>query len=400
MQFALLVVLLATAVALCVPALAVSASLWRAAWRRGSVGTVPPPEEARLLFLVPAHNEEGLIGACVKSLVEMDFPADRRRIVVIADNCIDQTPTRTRAAGGECLERHDPALPGKPRAIAWVLQQIPLDPWDGVVIVDADTIVDPGFARNLATCGPLRGRAVQGYIGMPNENESWLTRLSAVLARARYEVLYTLKEAAGVNCPMTGNGMCVGADLLRERGWTAFSLTENWELYAEYTAAGAPIRLARNALLFAQEARSLGESATQRRRWMAGRLWVFRHWFGRIVTSPRIDWLQKLDTLGELGGPSPVLHLVLACIVAAGAFAVGGVGRTVLLLLLLAAFSLAPLVVATVIVVARHPRRADTIKAFLLLPAYAGWRVLVAVATLVTLRDVRWRKTEHHQQAE
>src|SRR5689334_19577273 len=86
----------------------------RALWRRWA-GPVPPrpPSPAaadcpRLLFLVPAHNEEQLIGACVRSLRALRYPADRSTVVVIADNCSDQTAARARASGASCLERHDP----------------------------------------------------------------------------------------------------------------------------------------------------------------------------------------------------------------------------------------------------------------------------------------------------
>src|ERR1051325_2392432 len=68
----------------------------------------------RLLFLVPAHNEELLIGACVDSLKALRYPAGRFDIVVIADNCDDRTAELARASGAACLERHGPGLRGKP----------------------------------------------------------------------------------------------------------------------------------------------------------------------------------------------------------------------------------------------------------------------------------------------
>src|SRR5690242_5511850 len=53
----------------------------------------------RLLFLVPAHDEERMVAACARSLVQMQYPASRRRIIVIADNCSDATARLAREQG-------------------------------------------------------------------------------------------------------------------------------------------------------------------------------------------------------------------------------------------------------------------------------------------------------------
>ena len=352
----------------------------------------------RLLFLVPAHDEESLITPCVRSIIDMDYPEKARRIIVVADNCRDRTADLARAAGAECLVRHDPALPGKPRALAWALERLPLAEWEACVIIDADTTVDRHFATGLAAQKPLRHRLVQAYFGSLNERESWLTRLAGVLTRCRYEVTYPLKQSAGLNCPLTGNGMCIGTGLLQADGWRAFSLTENWELYAQYTTAGVRIGYAGMARLFSQEAHTVRTSATQRRRWLAGRLWVLRRWGGRLLRSRCIGWHQKVDALCELGAPSPVLHLVLAVATAGAAlwllsWPFGAVIAGAAL------FSLWSLVATTMVVLRHHPEPWRTAAAFLMLPVYAVWRTVLAALTLVTLKDTRWRKTQHHVSA-
>src|SRR3954447_19598713 len=49
--------------------------------------------------LVPAHNEAACIGQTIRSLQEQSRPPER--IVVVADNCTDDTPAIARAAGVE-----------------------------------------------------------------------------------------------------------------------------------------------------------------------------------------------------------------------------------------------------------------------------------------------------------
>jgi 1,2-diacylglycerol 3-beta-glucosyltransferase len=347
-----------------------------------------------LVFLVPAHNEELLITQCVRSLVAMDYPAKARRIIVIADNSTDGTARLAREAGADCMERFDTVRRGKPHALAWAIQQLPLADVDACVIVDADTAVANEFAKGLAAISPLGRIAAQAYIGTLNEWDNWLTRLAGLLARCRYDFTYVLRDRAGLNCPLTGNGMCIGARLLEANGWQAFSLTENWELYARYTAEGFPVRFAPGARLFTQQVRSMRQGKTQRSRWAAGRAWVLREWGTRIVRSRHSSALNKFATLAELAALSPVLHLsAVAAIISLTLFS-SLPGRWSIAGAALA--SLASNVIATATVLMRHPDPAATVSAFARLPVYAVWRVSVAVRALVIPSAHEWRKTERH----
>jgi 1,2-diacylglycerol 3-beta-glucosyltransferase len=348
-------------------------------------------EMPRLLFLVPAHDEELLIPGCVRSLLEMMYPETHRRVIVIADNCSDATARFARELGAESFERVEPTLPGKPRAIAWALSRIDLESWDACVIVDADSTVAPGFAMGLAKLAPLNDIVFQPNNGVLNEFDNWLTRLGGLLGRCRFQVTYPLKQSAGLNCPIS-NGMGFGTNLLIRDGWRSFSITEDTELYAIYTEAGVTIRHASAADLFSQESRSLREGATQRRRWIAGRFRILREWGPRLFRSPHIGWRQKLDAFVELALPAPVLHLVVALVVVAAAL--GGVrGKLGWWLAYLAIASLSAIVFNTLTAIWRHPQPWRTASSFLMLPIYAGWRLVVILGTLLTVRDTTWRRT-------
>jgi cellulose synthase/poly-beta-1,6-N-acetylglucosamine synthase-like glycosyltransferase len=345
----------------------------------------------RFLFLVPAHDEELLIAGCVRSLVAMTYPMTHRRIIVIADNCSDATATLAREHGVESFERIDSNSPGKPRAIAWALSQIDLVNWDACVIVDADSTVAPGFALGLAKLAPLNDIVFQPNNGVLNEFENWLTRLGGLLGRCRFQVIYPLKQSAGLNCPIS-NGMGFGTNLLIRDGWRSFSITEDTELYAIYTEAGVTIRHASDADLFSQESRSLKEGATQRRRWIAGRFRIVREWGPRLFRSPHIGWRQKLDAFVELALPAPVLHLVVALAVFSAAL-MGVRGKLGFWIADLAIASLSAIVLNTLTAIWRHPQRWRTASSFFMLPMYAGWRLVVILGTLLTVRDTTWRRT-------
>jgi 1,2-diacylglycerol 3-beta-glucosyltransferase len=352
---------------------------------------LPSGEVPRLLFLVPAHNEELMIAGCVRSLLDMSYPQHARRVVVIADNCTDATATIAAEQGAESLIRVEPDFPGKPRAIAWALSKIDLRERDACVIVDADSTVAPDFASALAELAPLNDIVFQPNNLVLNEFESWLTRLGGLLSRCRFQVTFPLKQSAGLNCPIA-NGMGIGTALLMRDGWRSLSITEDSELYAVYTESGVTIRHASAANIFSRESRTLEEGGTQRRRWLAGRIRVIQEWGMRIIRSPRINWHQKLDMFVELGLSSPVLHLMIAFTVAATAFLTvsGAAGRWIAFLALA---SVSGLVVTTIVAIMRHPQPWRTLSSFVMLPGYAAWRLVIVLGTLLTLRDTTWRRT-------
>jgi cellulose synthase/poly-beta-1,6-N-acetylglucosamine synthase-like glycosyltransferase len=351
-------------------------------------------ESPRLLFLVPAHDEEQLIESCVRSLLTQRYPSDRLTVVVIADNCSDGTAARARAGGASCLERNDLALPGKPRAIAWALSRVPLDAHDAVIIIDADTIVDADFAGALARAAPLDHRVLQAYFDVANPGDNSLTRMAAVLAGANFRFAYPLKRRAGVNAPLLGNGMCIGTGVLAIHGWRAFTIAEDWELYALYTAQGVPIESVESARLFAQEARSLRQSSTQRQRWTAGKLTVLIRHLGGLIRSPRVGFCQKLDSAAELSAPGPVVHLGLAIAASVLVWLLREPGAVWLTLALWV--PVARLATYALISLATQPDPLRMAAAFMFLPLYAAWRLGTAVISLKMVGDKPWVPTARH----
>ena len=185
MMIVVTVLIALVAVVLLIPTLsdAISAmALLRPARHGPSAGAGDMPQ---LLFLVPAHDEALLIESCVQSLRQIQYPESAYRVVVVADNCTDDTAQLARASGAQCLVRTNPSQPGKPHAIAWALSQLTIRDYDAVVIVDADTVVEREFASELAHSAPLADKAVQGYNGVSNPDDSNVTRMAAVFADAK-----------------------------------------------------------------------------------------------------------------------------------------------------------------------------------------------------------------------
>ena len=93
-------------------------------------------ERIRLAVLIPAHNEAAEIGITLKNLISQLKNDDR--LIVIADNCTDNTALIAQQYGAIVIERNNPDQRGKGYALDYGLSFLESDPPDVVIIIDAD----------------------------------------------------------------------------------------------------------------------------------------------------------------------------------------------------------------------------------------------------------------------
>lgn len=390
-----LVLIGAVAVVLLLPSVSDLLSLIAIAVGRGTRVARTEQGSARFLFMIPAHDEELLIGRCLESFQHLDYSSDSYDVVVVADNCTDRTAELARAAGVHCLERHDPDLRGKPHAIAWALERFDLSEYDAMVIVDGDTLVDPGYCRAMSKVVDLRVKAAQAYNGISNPDENALTRMGFVLGEAYYRFMYPLKQRAGLNPPLTGAGMCIGAGSLEEHGWSAFSLSEDVEMYVRLTLAGVRTECVADARVYSQGAASLSDSDSQRQRWRAGRLTILGRLGPSVMTRGVVGFRQRLDLISELAAPGPAVHLGLVVLLAPVAFLLPLSGGARVAAALLASI-VRPLVYSGLaLAVDEQPGRA--VRAFLFLPLYTGWRLLTEARAVLRIGNSPWVRTARRE---
>src|SRR5215471_14666196 len=86
--------------------------------------------------VVPAHNESTDLLPTLADIQAQLYPYDR--LLVVADNCTDDTAAVARAGGAEVVERHDLIKVGKGYALDWGLRHLASDPPEFVVFIDAD----------------------------------------------------------------------------------------------------------------------------------------------------------------------------------------------------------------------------------------------------------------------
>lgn len=246
--------------------------------------------QMRFLVLVPAHNEEAVIADIIDNLEHMEYPRELYDFYILADNCTDGTVEVARRMGANVLESHKegPDAPtGKPIVLQKALNALDgyQEHYDLVMFFDADNLVDPNmFLEVNSQYLSAEGKAdiIQCYLGCKNRKG---------MVALFYYMTYTItnrffqyaKSRLGLNSVIGGTGFAVSAQYLHRRGgWTAMSLTEDFELQIEATCDGKRILWNNNVRIYDEKPTRFCASFRQRTRWAQG------HWFVAFKNTGRL----------------------------------------------------------------------------------------------------------------
>ena len=259
--------------------------------------------EVTITALIPAHNEEDLIAATIRSLMGQDRKPER--VIVVADNCTDQTVAIARSLGIEVFESVNNASK-KAGALNQVLETLlpQLGENDTVMIMDADTVLRQGFLstaakhftddRGLSAIGGLFfGEDRRGLLAQIQKNE--YTRYSREISRRKGRVFV-----------LTGTASIFRARSLRtiaeERGrllpgipgqvYDTHALTEDNELTIALKTLGALMMSPPECMVETELMPNLKALWRQRLRWERGAMENIAT-YGVTSTTARY-WSQQL----------------------------------------------------------------------------------------------------------
>ena len=245
--------------------------------------------ESRFLVLVPAHNEEKVIGDMIRNLQAMDYPAELYDFYIIADNCTDSTAEVARSLGAHVLvhEKDGPDAPtGKPIALKAALEALGdyAARYDLLMIFDADNLMDTNMFREVNSQFLDKGRPdlIQCYLGAKNKSGAvaWFYYTSYTVTNRFFQLA---KHRLGLNCSVGGTGYAITTSYLKERGgWTTASLTEDIEIQVEATLDGRRILWNHNTRVYDEKPTSFRASVRQKTRWAQG------HWFVALRNTGKL----------------------------------------------------------------------------------------------------------------
>lgn len=367
--------------------------------RQASVPTGRPVN--RLLVLIPAHDEEQLVARCVDSLLAQSYPRDRFRMVVIADNCSDNTASIAAHAGAEVMIRVEPGARGKGRALRWAMDQVlqTSDQPDAVIVVDADSVADPELLSALEAELAHGHPVVQAdYTVLTDALSSRRTRLVAAGFLLFHRVRFSGRGRLGMAANLVGNGMLFSRAVLMAHPWSAFTGVEDLEHSIELRLAGVSIRFAPAAHVSGPGPATRAGELRQRVRWEGGRFHVVRtRLWGILRAAAAQRDPHLLDAALDLATP-PLGLLAMAI---GGGFAAVTIAAAAHIVPVWAVvpWLLAVLAMPAFVLVglrsARAPREVWT--AVATAPLYIAWKLVAYVSLARGFDPNRWDRSDRRK---
>lgn len=263
----------AAAVLLCIPcALLLLQALM--AWRKpdDEYGSAAPPTSwPRFVVLMPAHNEASGIAVNIAAIQAQLSSQDQ--LLVIADNCTDDTAQVAQAAGATVIARANSELRGKGYALDFGVRALEDDPPEVVIVIDADCRVHPNTLAHLAQACVNTKR--------PNQALNLMRSLPGAGLKVRIaEFAWNLKNHTrplgfmrlGLPCQLMGTGMGFPWETIKSAQLASGHIVEDLKLGLELAAVGSPPKFCTQGLVTSMFPTSSEGMLAQRTRWEHGHL--------------------------------------------------------------------------------------------------------------------------------
>lgn len=293
---------------------------------------VSDSRQRRLIALIPAHDEQDALPETLASI----FAQSRRpdEIHVVADNCTDGTACTAAELGAEVIHTRG-NVHKKAGALNQALDRIlpGLDPDDLVLVMDADSQLDPGFLRAAedrivlhpelgGVGGTFRGGPGGGWVGTLQRNE--YARYARDVRRLKGKVLVLTGTAAvfrvaALNAVLDGRrtGLLPAADGVYDTS----VLTEDNELTLALLHLGYEVVSPKECTLVTEVMPTWNQLYAQRLRWKRGAVEnlvqygltriTWRYWGRQVLTAVGciVTAVYLATVLAALIGPGHALRI-------------------------------------------------------------------------------------------
>ncbi len=361
-------------------------------------------KEHKFLAIIPAHNEEAVVGNLIESLKNQTYPKDKYDICVIADNCTDKTKEVAEKLGAKVFERHedDPAKKTKGEALRLFLNTLLADPkldYDAFFVFDADNIVDKNFiqAMNKHLC--QGEEVVQGYRDIKNPTDSWIASGYAIFYWTMNRFYHLARYNAGLSPLINGTGFMVKFDSIRPTGWNTNTLTEDIEFSLKRIIQGKKLGWATDAIVYDEQPVKFKPSWSQRSRWTIGHIQCLQEYTKPLAKAAKNNkTLMNFDGLLYMLGSIPMFIItILLLVLNAVSYLFKGMTTAdfiVNILRYLIPTFILPIIVAIVIMVIDKKPIKKMWKGLLMYPIFLGSWLAINFKCLFK-RDTTWEKIEH-----
>ena len=273
---------------------------------------MPSITRPSVAILIPAHNESLVIAKTLESLLPQLSSHDQ--VLVVADNCTDDTATIAKNLGAKVAERNHLILRGKGYALDVGLQHLSQKPPHVVIIIDADCIVSSNAIQLLALNCVHYQRPIQALYLMESQPQPSLkARIAEFAWLLKNKVRPLGFKALGLPCQLMGTGMAFLWEDIKKMNLASGHIVEDMKLGVDFSRVNKAPMFLPEALVKSVFPPTQLATNTQRARWEHGHLSVILNEAPSLLYEAiKLQNLQMFGFACDLIVP-PIAVLSLLC---------------------------------------------------------------------------------------
>lgn len=349
----------------------------------------------RFAIIIPARNEEKVIGNLLDSLKKQKYPKELYDVFVFPNNCNDKTKEiaiENNAKIIECSKK----IKSKGEALKYSFKYLNdnFNCYDAFIIFDADNVVHPQFIEKMndALCSGYQ--IAQGYRDSKNPHDTWISNCYTLYYMIQNHFFNRARMNIGQSSFINGTGFMIAKERLYKKGYNPKSMTEDIELSVKCAINNEEIAFVREAITYDEQITTLKESFKQRIRWSIGTNQCLLNYAPNLIQGGIKGKLSCIDTLIFLMAPTIqilssiafTLHIILAIIY--------GIRHDTFSSLLCC--YLTSVALSIFVLKANNKRIKDNLKGILTLPMFILTWIPVNIIALCK-RNYKWERIEHNK---
>lgn len=260
--------------------------------------------------VVPVKNEERVVSRLLKALLTLDYPQQKKEIIIVEDGSADKTveicKEYVKQQPNHVKLLHKSASNGKAAALNYAIKHAK---GEIIAVFDADNVPEPDILQKVVKYFEVQSvAAVQGITRSINAGENMLANLVSYEEAMRFEVLFRGKDDLNLFVPLTGSCQFIRRNVFEEVGeWDEESLSEDTEMSVRLLGKGYRIRYAPDVQSWQENPVNLTQLINQRTRWFRGCMEVALR-YGKLIT--KLD-RRSIDAEITLAGP----YMLALCLI-------------------------------------------------------------------------------------
>ncbi len=232
--------------------------------------------------IVPARNEEKVIGNLLKSLEAQNYPKELYDVFVVANNCTDNTSSIALSHNAKVIEGRT-GIKSKGDALKLAFSELKDFDYQVYAIFDADNIVHPEFLNKMNDAVCAGYQIAQGFRDSKNPSDTWVSSCYSIHYLIHNTFLNKARRNIEKSSFINGTGFIMTKKLIEKRGYDSKTLTEDIEMTVKCALYDESICFVQDAITYDEQVTTFSESWKQRKRWSVGTVQCLKIYCNKLI---------------------------------------------------------------------------------------------------------------------